>query len=87
VALNNLLVAQDGRLKLADDEFGFGGMAGLMLEPMQGTRFGVPHTSPVELDFKDRPFTKNLGPIPSSGRTLAAFSSAGSTPGSRSRSR
>jgi long-chain fatty acid transport protein len=73
VALNNLLGGQDGRLKLADDEFGFGGMAGLMLEPIQGTRFGVTYTSPVELDFKDRPSTKDLGPIPSSCRTLGAF--------------
>ena len=37
-ALNNLLVAQDGQMKFEDDEFGFGGMAGVMLEPLQGTR-------------------------------------------------
>ncbi|MGH6921142.1 MAG: OmpP1/FadL family transporter, partial [Geminicoccaceae bacterium] len=49
-------------LKFSDDEFGVGGMAGLMLEPIQGTRFGVTYTSPVELDFKDTPSTKNLGP-------------------------
>jgi long-chain fatty acid transport protein len=63
VALNNLLVGQDGRLKFEDDEFGFGGMAGVMLEPLEGTRFGVTYTSPVKLDFKDRPSTNNLGPI------------------------
>jgi long-chain fatty acid transport protein len=63
VALNNLLVGQDGRLKFSDDEFGVGGMAALMLEPIEGTRFGVTYTSPVELDFKDRPSTKNLGPV------------------------
>jgi long-chain fatty acid transport protein len=62
VALNNLLVGQDGRLKFADDELGPGGMAGLMLEPIQGTRLGVTYTSPVKLDFKDTPSTKNLGP-------------------------
>jgi long-chain fatty acid transport protein len=62
-ALNNLLAAQDGRLKFEDDEFGFGGMAGVMLEPLQGTRVGVTYTSPVKLDFKDRPSTNNLGPI------------------------
>ena len=33
-----------------------------MLEPVRGTRFGVTYTSPVDLDFKDRPSTKNLGP-------------------------
>jgi long-chain fatty acid transport protein len=62
VALNNLLVAQDGRLKFADDELGVGGMAGLMLEPLRGTRLGVTYTSPVKLHFKDTPSTKNLGP-------------------------
>jgi long-chain fatty acid transport protein len=61
VALNNV-VGQDGRLRFSDDQFGVGGMAGVMLEPIQGTRFGVTYTSPVELDFKDRPATKNLGP-------------------------
>jgi long-chain fatty acid transport protein len=63
VAINNLLVGQDGRLKYADDEIGAGGMAGLMLEPLKGTRFGVTYTSPVKLDFKDRPSTNNLGPV------------------------
>jgi long-chain fatty acid transport protein len=63
VALNNVLDGlPDGRLKFSDDQFGVGGMAGLMLEPIEGTRFGVTYTSPVELDFKDRPSTKNLGP-------------------------
>jgi long-chain fatty acid transport protein len=62
VALNNVLSSQDGRLKFSDEGVGVGGMAGLMLEPIQGTRFGVTYTSPVELDFKDRPSTKNLGP-------------------------
>jgi long-chain fatty acid transport protein len=63
VALNNVLVAQDGRLKFADNELGVGGMAGLMLEPIPGTRLGVSYTSPVKLRFKDTPSTKNLGPI------------------------
>ena len=38
-------------------------MAGLMLEPKEGTRVGVTYISPVKLDFKDRPTTKNLGPV------------------------
>ena len=37
-------------------------MAGLMLEPVVGTRFGVTYISPVKLDFKDTPSTRNLGP-------------------------
>jgi long-chain fatty acid transport protein len=63
VALNNVLIEEDGRLRFADEEIGAGGMAGLILTPVQGTRFGVTYTSPVKLDFKDRPSTKNLGPV------------------------
>jgi long-chain fatty acid transport protein len=73
VALNNLLVAQDGRLKFADDEFGVGGMAGLMLEPIKGTRLGVSYTSPVKLNFKDTPATKNLGPAETLNRTVRSL--------------
>jgi long-chain fatty acid transport protein len=63
VALNNALDGlPDGRLKFSDDEFGVGGMAGVMLEPIEGTRFGVTYISPVDLDFKDRPAAKNVGP-------------------------
>ncbi|MGH6903035.1 MAG: OmpP1/FadL family transporter, partial [Geminicoccaceae bacterium] len=63
MAINNVLDGgQDGRLTFSDDEVGVGGMAGLMLEPVRGTRFGVSYTSPVDLDFKDRPSTRNLGP-------------------------
>ena len=62
-AINNVLDgAPDGSFKFDDDTFGVGGMAGLMLEPIPGTRFGVTYISPVELDFKDRLSTSNLGP-------------------------
>jgi long-chain fatty acid transport protein len=62
-ALNNVLDAgQDGSLKFSDDEVAPGGMAGVMLEPLQGTRFGVTYISPVKFNFKDRPSTQNLGP-------------------------
>ncbi len=63
VAINTLLEPGDGRLEFEDDDLGFGGMVGLMLEPWQGTRFGVTYISPVELDFKDNPNTSNLGPV------------------------
>ncbi|HEX5078720.1 MAG TPA: outer membrane protein transport protein [Geminicoccaceae bacterium] len=61
VAVNNVLGGGDGSLRFSDDEPGVGGMAGIMLEPIEGTRFGVTYISPVDLDFKDRPSTKNLG--------------------------
>jgi long-chain fatty acid transport protein len=71
-AINNVLDGgADGSLKFDDDELGVGGMAGVMLEPTQGTRFGVTYTSPVDLDFKDRLSTRNLGP------TLQALKDAG----------
>jgi long-chain fatty acid transport protein len=68
VAVNNVLDGgADGSLKFADDEPGVGGMAGIMLEPWHGGRFGVSYISPVKLDFKDVPSTSNVGP------TLAAI--------------
>jgi long-chain fatty acid transport protein len=71
-AINNVLDAgQDGSFKFQDDEFGVGGMAGVMLEPLAGTRFGVTYISPVKLDFKDRLSTSDLGP------TLQALKDAG----------
>jgi long-chain fatty acid transport protein len=87
VALNNLLVGQDGRLKFTDDEIGVGGMAGVMLEPIEGTWFGVTYTSPVKLDFKDTPSTKNLGPVFQFLQDTRGCSRAGSTSGSRCHSR
>ncbi len=63
VAINNVLDGgQDGSLKYSDEEPGVGGMAEVMLEPWQGTRFGVTYISPVKFDFKDVPSTNNLGP-------------------------
>jgi long-chain fatty acid transport protein len=38
-------------------------MAGVLIEPVEGTRFGVTYTSQVDLHFKDRPKTNNLGPV------------------------
>jgi long-chain fatty acid transport protein len=67
MAINNVLDGgSDGSLKFQDDEPGGGGMAGIMLEPWHGGRFGVTYISPVKLDFKDTPSTSNIGP------TLAA---------------
>jgi long-chain fatty acid transport protein len=64
LAVNNVLNGgSDGSLKFEDDEPGFGGMAGVMLEPWHGGRFGVTYISPVKLDFKDTPSTSNIGPI------------------------
>lgn len=52
----------DGNFKVSDTDVGFGGMAGVMLEPWRGTRIGLSYISPVKLDFKDVLSTSNLGP-------------------------
>src|SRR4029453_664853 len=63
VAVNNIEPSQgDGQMKLQDTTWGFGGNAGILIEPEKGTRFGVTYLSPVNLDFKDRPSFSNLGP-------------------------
>jgi long-chain fatty acid transport protein len=62
-AINNVLDGgPDGRLKIDDDDIGVGGMAGVMLEPWQGTRFGVTYVSPVKLEFRNVVSTSNVGP-------------------------
>ena len=53
----------DGQLKLKDETWGFGANAGVLIEPSQGTRFGVTYLSPVKLDFKATPSFSNLGPL------------------------
>ncbi len=62
-AINNLLVEPDGQIKYEDDDFGFGGGFGLLIEPRKGTRFGVTYYSPVDLSFNDAPELNGLGPV------------------------
>jgi long-chain fatty acid transport protein len=63
VAVNNLEPTQgDGQLKVQDTTWGFGANVGILIEPEKGTRFGITYTSPVNLDFADRPSFSNLGP-------------------------
>ncbi len=53
----------DGQMKIKDNAWGFGANAGILIEPVKGTRFGVTYLSPVDLDFADRPSFNNLGPL------------------------
>jgi long-chain fatty acid transport protein len=53
----------DGELSVNDQTWGFGANAGILIEPMKGTRFGVTYLSPVKLDFEDTPSFSNLGPL------------------------
>ena len=63
-AVNNVLDSlPDGKIKLEDTEFGFGGNFGVFLEPTKRTRFGVQYLTEVDLDFKDTVELSGLGPI------------------------
>lgn len=51
----------DGQVSLKDYEFGFGGGAGILIEPSKNTRIGVAYYSPVELTFEDNLQFDGLG--------------------------
>jgi long-chain fatty acid transport protein len=74
-AINNgpLGGSGDGQLKYKDTTWGFGGVAGVILTPREGTRIGLTYVSPVELNFSDRPDFNNtpiLSTFPQFNRTL-----------------
>jgi len=63
VAVNNLLDRlPDGRLKFKADDWGFGGNAGVLLEPNARLRFGVAYRSQVDMSYSDQIKFTNLGP-------------------------
>ncbi len=53
----------DGQMSLNDSTWGFGGNAGLLIQPCDGTRIGITYLSPVKLGFKATPSFSNLGPL------------------------
>jgi long-chain fatty acid transport protein len=62
-AVNNIRdQLPDGRLKFKADDWGFGGNAGVLVEPNAHMRFGLTYRSPVDFTFKDRINFTNLGP-------------------------
>jgi long-chain fatty acid transport protein len=66
-AINNALAEgdpnfPDGRIEAEDDDFGYGGIFGVLIEPREGTRFGSTYLTKVDLEFKDVAKLKNLGP-------------------------
>lgn len=62
-AIRNFLGGPDGQLRYEDDDFGFGGGLGLLIEPRKGTRFGVTYYSPVDVSFSDVPELNGVGPV------------------------
>ena len=64
VGINNLLpFLADGQLKVDDDNVGYGGNLGILIEPKEGTRFGLTYRSEIELDFKDSVSLRGVGPL------------------------
>ena len=61
--INDVLGGGNASIDISANDFGYGGMAGVLIEPVEGTRFGVTYTSQIKLNFKDRPKTNNLGPV------------------------
>jgi long-chain fatty acid transport protein len=63
VAINNVAPGYgDGRLKLDDNDWGWGGNLGLLYEFSAGTRIGITWNSQVDLDFKGRAKFSGLAP-------------------------
>ena len=61
VAVNNL-IGPDGQMKINNHQWGFGGNAGIMIQPQPGTRIGVNYLSQVDLNFSAKPGFTGLGP-------------------------
>jgi long-chain fatty acid transport protein len=61
IAVNNV-IGSDGKMKLNNHTWGFGGNGGIMITPREGTRIGVNYLSQVDLNFNAKPGFKNLGP-------------------------
>ena len=78
-AIRNLSAEADGQLKYEDDDFGFGGGFGLLIEPRQGTRFGITYYLPVHVSFSDVPKLDGVGPV--LGGILTRLGLNGSTVG------
>ena len=63
-AINNILpFLADGQIKVEDDDIGYGGNVGVLIEPGEGTRFGLTYRSEVDLDFKDAASLRRTGPL------------------------
>jgi long-chain fatty acid transport protein len=52
----------DGRIKLDEDDVGYGYNLGILLEPVSGTRFGLTYRSKIDIDFDDAVSSKDLSP-------------------------
>ena len=60
-AVNNV-IGPDGQMKIKNHQWGFGGNAGILIQPRPGTRIGVNYLSQVDLNFSATPGFTGLGP-------------------------
>lgn len=52
---------QDGQAKYQDEDWGYGGNAGVIYSPQEGTRIGLAYTSKVDLNFESNLKAKGIG--------------------------
>lgn len=52
----------DGELKYKDEDWGYGGNAGVIFQPQEGTRIGLAYTSKIDLNFEDGLDLSNADP-------------------------
>jgi long-chain fatty acid transport protein len=62
-AIPNIDPQGDARATVKQDDFGFGGNAGLLFEPSKTTRVGLMYRSKVEIDLDDALSLENVGPL------------------------
>ncbi len=53
----------DGQIKIEDTQWNVGGNAGVLVEPLEGTRLGLTYRSSIKLRFEDVPELKDVGPL------------------------
>ena len=62
-SVRNVFGGADGQIQIKSNDVGAGGIAGVLIEPMEGTRFGVTYNSPVDLDFDENPDLSGGGAV------------------------
>jgi long-chain fatty acid transport protein len=79
-AINNIQDGTpDGQLKLKTNDTDYGFNAGILIEPMRGTRVGLTYISKVDLDYSDNPTATGLGPLLDAALELSGFKQADAT--------
>lgn len=62
-AVANATGGSDGQIQLKSNDVGAGGFAGVLVEPVKGTRIGVTYNSQIEMDFNQKPDLSGGGEV------------------------